>query len=293
MAGKSYAFMNLKGGVGKTVLAANIAREIVRQRPTEKILLVDLDPQCSLTYLFDEPATIDALAKEKTALQALYPKDDDPEALLKHKKTVYEEHPLLGTPRGAKIDLIYGSMEIYRVIATSGANEREYCIQNFNKFMAEARKQYDYVFVDTNPSTNIAIMCALDACNFIIAPMTMDIFSVRGILMLKDIFSDRFIWLRDNPARIIGIWNMVASRLRNSDRLSVAERTLQNSNADIFRTALVNRIYETDYLHYEGRKRGFLHDRGGIARLDLFNNAKRDLTKVCTELFQRVELAGA
>src|SRR5436190_1668559 len=109
MAGKSYAFMNLKGGVGKTVLAANIAREIVRQRPTMKILLVDLDPQCSLTYLFDEPGIIDALAKEKTALQALYPKDDDPEALLKHKKNVYEEHPLLGTPRGAKIDLIYGS----------------------------------------------------------------------------------------------------------------------------------------------------------------------------------------
>ena len=141
MAGKSYAFMNLKGGVGKTVLAANIAREIVRQRPKTKILLVDLDPQCSLTYLFDEPVIIDALAKEETALQALYPKDNDPEALLQHKRTVYEENSLLGTPRGTKIDLIYGSMEIYRIIATSGANEREYCIQNFNKFMAEARDQ--------------------------------------------------------------------------------------------------------------------------------------------------------
>ena len=159
--------------------------------------------------------------------------------------------------------------------------------------MAEARKQYDFVFVDTNPSTNIATMCALDTCDYIIAPMTMDIFSVRGIPMLKDIFSDRFIWLRDNPGRIIGIWNMVASRLRHTDRLSMAERTLQEKSADIFRTALANRIYETDYLHYEGRKRGFLHDRQGIARIDLFNNAKKDLTRVCTELFQRVELTGA
>ena len=44
MAGKSFAFMNLKGGVGKTVLTANIAREIVH-RHNKKILLVDLDPQ--------------------------------------------------------------------------------------------------------------------------------------------------------------------------------------------------------------------------------------------------------
>jgi hypothetical protein len=40
--------------------------------------------------------------------------------------------------------------------------------------------------------------------------------------MLKDIFSDRFIGLRNNPGRIIGIWNMVASRLRHTDRLSTA-----------------------------------------------------------------------
>jgi len=121
----------------------------------------------------------------------------------------------------------------------------------------------------------------------------MDIFSVRGILMLKDIFSDRFIWLRDDPGRIIGIWNMVASRLRHTDQLSTAERTLQSSNPDIFRTALANRIYDTAYLHYEGKKRGFLHDFKGIARIDLFNNARSDLSKVCGELFQRVGLASA
>src|SRR5262249_45005422 len=162
--------------------------------------------------------------------------------------------------RDAKIDLVFGSMEIYRIIAHSGANEREYCIQNFKKFMGVANERYDFVFVDTNPSTNIATMCALEACQFIIAPMTMDIFSVRGILMLKDIFSDRFIWLRENPGRIIGIWNMVASRFRHTDRLSTAERTLQSSNREIFRTALANRIYDTAYLHYAGGRRGFLHD---------------------------------
>ena len=113
------------------------------------------------------------------------------------------------------------------------------------------------------------------------------------LIRLKDIFSDRFIWLRDDPGRIIGIWNMVASRLRHTDTLSTAERTLQSSNPDIFRTALANRIYDTAYLHYQGQRRGFLHDFRGIARIDLFNNARSDLSKVCKELFLRVGLAGA
>jgi len=60
------ALSNLKGGVGKTVLTANIAREIARQH-NNKILPVDLDPQCSLSYLFAEPIDIDKMAKEKTA----------------------------------------------------------------------------------------------------------------------------------------------------------------------------------------------------------------------------------
>jgi chromosome partitioning protein len=292
MVGKSFAFMNLKGGVGKTVLTANIAREIVRQH-NKKILLVDLDPQCSLSYLFAEPAEIDKMSKEKTAHETLYPEGGGPERLLDETKNLYEDSRFLGPPRTAKIDLVFGSMEIYRIIAHSGANEREYCIQNFKAFMEAALKRYDFVFVDTNPSTNIATMCALDACDYIIAPMTMDVFSVRGILMLKDIFSDRFIWLRNNPNRIIGIWNMVASRLRHTDQLSTAERALQGSNPDIFRTTLAHRIYDTGYLHYEGKKRGFLHDLKGIARIDLFNNARSDLSKVCGELFQRVGLAGA
>jgi cellulose biosynthesis protein BcsQ len=167
-----------------------------------------------------EPIDIDKMAKEKTAQETLYPKDNklQPEALLNQAKNIYTDGSFLGRPRGAKIDLIFGSTEIYRIIAHSGANEREYCIQNFKKFIEAASNRYDFVFVDTNPSTNIATMCAL-VCQFVIAPMTMDIFSVRGILMLKDIFSDRFICLREDPRQIIGISKMVASRHRHTDKL--------------------------------------------------------------------------
>src|SRR5438067_653290 len=119
-----FAFMNLKGGVGKTVLTANIAREIVAQRATD-ILLVDLDPQCSLSYLFGEWSQIARLEGKKTALEAIFPENGGPKDLLGYKKNLYTETSLFRRGKKGKIDLINGSMEIYKVIATSGANERQ------------------------------------------------------------------------------------------------------------------------------------------------------------------------
>src|SRR5262245_25041538 len=45
--------INFKGGVGKTTLTANLGAELARRG--QRVLLVDLDPQSSLTYSFYAP----------------------------------------------------------------------------------------------------------------------------------------------------------------------------------------------------------------------------------------------
>ena len=59
------AIINYKGGVGKTTLTANIGAELALRG--RRVLLIDLDPQASLTFSFyrpdewqqfDSPATI-------------------------------------------------------------------------------------------------------------------------------------------------------------------------------------------------------------------------------------------
>src|SRR5437867_768689 len=49
--GQVWASMNLKGGVGKTTLTANLCRAICDEKPL-KLLMIDTDPQCSLTLIF-------------------------------------------------------------------------------------------------------------------------------------------------------------------------------------------------------------------------------------------------
>ena len=47
---KIVSVINYKGGVGKTTVAANIAAELAWRG--ERVLLIDLDPQASLTFSF-------------------------------------------------------------------------------------------------------------------------------------------------------------------------------------------------------------------------------------------------
>lgn len=47
---KIISVVNYKGGVGKTTLIANIASKLAKEG--KKVLLLDLDPQGSLTFSF-------------------------------------------------------------------------------------------------------------------------------------------------------------------------------------------------------------------------------------------------
>jgi Mrp family chromosome partitioning ATPase len=69
--GQSWATMNLKGGVGKTTLTANICRAICDIAPL-KILIVDTDPQCSLTLVFRTEGQVDQIPEHKTFYSLLW-----------------------------------------------------------------------------------------------------------------------------------------------------------------------------------------------------------------------------
>ena len=170
------AFLTMKGGVGKTTLAANITRALADQKK-RKILLIDGDAQCNLSQVFFDSDVIEG------APRSLYQAFDNRGRFLfagDLKTTVY---PALHgfSPHGSLIDFIIGSFDTFELNATASAARRSGAAERFKAFIDHAKREYDLIIIDTNPSATFVTMQALENSNFLVAPITFDAFSLQGI----------------------------------------------------------------------------------------------------------------
>jgi chromosome partitioning protein len=186
---KIVSIINYKGGVGKTTVTANVAGELANRG--YNVLMIDLDPQASLTFSFVTPDYWkDELANERTIKSWFRPAK-------KNLGLKFEE--LIITPEAVesyvsgKLDLIASHLELINVdleLATQlgGANMH----QAKTKFLEVHRKLlngiheldpdlYDIILIDCPPNFNIVTKNALLASDFILIPAKPDYLSTMGI----------------------------------------------------------------------------------------------------------------
>ncbi len=177
------AIANQKGGVGKTATTFNLAHAI--SRAGRKVLMLDLDPQGSLTdYAGFIPAE-----QETTIYEVLHGRVPLVDVILEGEGE--------GTPAlvPANIDLAAVELEL------AGAMEREYRLADV---LEEADSMYDFILLDCPPSLGLLTINGLIASSGIIIPVSTQYSALRGLERLYD--TVRLIQRRPNPAlRILGI----------------------------------------------------------------------------------------
>ena len=251
------AFMNLKGGVGKTTLAGNTVRSLADIAKL-KILLMDLDSQCNLTQMFCSAEEIDRRSG-RSVYQCFESKHffKAPPGPSDLKVMLYKNKA------GSLIDIIYGSFETFRLaVAMPGGLSSTAAVQHFYNFMGKARDEYDLIVLDTNPSATFTTLCALDAANFLVAPVTMDAFSMRGIHLLTNVLKGRYDWLA-NPKRVRIMPNRipVTNDAKVLDRLEREEKEVREKFRHLEDSIMVSRIHESKLLSHKAPDGGFIADR--------------------------------
>lgn len=156
------SLVNIKGGVGKTVSAVNIATVLAGYN--YKVLLIDLDAQANTTQHFnmydpEQLSSYDVLMDKNIRLQEVI------------QPTSIENLDLIPS----NIKLILAENEIITDTRKSRENRLQRALKDAN---------YDYVIIDCPPSLGMITTNALVASNYVLTPIKIDRFALDGFSYL-------------------------------------------------------------------------------------------------------------
>lgn len=227
---RSYAISTLRGGVGKSTLAFNLAHEMARQRP---MLIADLCAQCNLTetLLRDTP-------HEVTILDALQPKllgpafgevPSDMSYRISHSCDAFKScKPSYIVPGNALLFAFPSTMYQQLQIANAQNNPKAVraLLESLKSVLDdEAReKGAKGILMDTSPfyagGTHLA-WCAAEA---VIIPVRVDEHSIASLELTLDLMS--------NPTRDFCQWNERAGG-RAAPRVAAVVMTMVGSKSQV------------------------------------------------------------
>lgn len=237
----------LKGGAGKTMNLFNIAGILAEKN---KVLLIDVDPQCNLT----SNCGVDIAQEEVNSIKDVFEKynaSEQPKAEDVIIKTPIKELPGL--------DIIPSSILLFEVEEKITILEgRSFILKNFFRRNKEVLNQYDYVLIDTNPSMSVFNINAFYISDSILISTDVSSNSITGAELFCGLW-DRKREQINQTAEIPKEDNIAALLVGNFDkRMNLSEELIEYLHEQEFSKDIVIdtvipatvRLKETEVEHY-------------------------------------------
>lgn len=173
------ATYNLKGGVGKSTTAINLAYNVALEG--KRVLLIDLDPQCNATPFFTKSNEINTIYD-----------------LLVGAKTIDE---CIVPSRYKSISIVKGSTRLKDEICGPNA---------LSSIMApDIQQSFDFIIIDCRTSYEALTVSALSVTDMVLTPILLDGYCKDNLIEVQNIIEQ----IREvNPSLQ---WNIFANRLKN------------------------------------------------------------------------------
>ena len=243
---KVTALANQKGGVGKTVSTVNLGVGLARAG--HKVLLVDADPQGSLTISLGAKTPDDLDNTITTLMQSVVEDRAPPDGygIIHHEEGV---------------DLIPSNIELaaFEVSMTSILS-REYVLR---QALEPLRNHYDRILIDCMPSLGMTTINALTAADSVINPSQPSYLSTKGLSQLMGTIAK--VRRQLNPGlKIDGVLLTMVDNRTNNAKAIISSLRQTGAMLNVFETEIPFSVRAAE-TSIEG-KSIFAHDgRGKVA----------------------------
>lgn len=164
---KTATVLNRKGGVGKTSFCYHLSGVLAKALDT-RVLIVDADPQASLTQGFWSPDATEAMDPANT-ISAILNGD------LPHPEDVIQSTGL------GNLWIVPGSESADDNNVPNPFKQDRRLVESVRDFLATVEDQFDVCLIDCPPNLNLNSVAALVASDHLVIPMQPEDFGAQGI----------------------------------------------------------------------------------------------------------------
>lgn len=202
---KTIAFINMKGGVGKTTLAVNVAYTLAKIE-RKKVLIIDMDPQMNATqYTLSEEQVEEIIENRNKSVYGFLSAEYQTNTTQKdYIKSQVEQNWIFRVEN--TFDIIPSSLDIMKLnLGDTPFKLRQY-------ITSQIGNNYDIIIIDCPPTISAYTKVALLASDMYLVPMKADSLSVFGLPMLENYIDNTIAGEFQHNISFIGIvLNMVNS----------------------------------------------------------------------------------